>query len=243
MRSNSPRLCVKHLKMVSSTTRPSRPLIFPSRLMESSKRLPKNIKAKVIYIGLNTLLITLQEELVFANYGSYEDFEYLEGKLNISVKGRLLLVRYGKFFRGDKVQNAQRFGAAGMILYSDPADYSTSETDSYPSSWWLPGEGVQRGTINWRDGDPSTPMYPALDGAFRIAEENWKDLPKIPVHPVGFNDALKIIVQMAGPKVPSNWRGGLNATYRLGPQLRTPGWYRSDFFFNSASSILGTFPA
>ena len=49
-----------------------------------------------------------------------------------------------------------------MANCSDPADYSSDETTSYPFSWWLPGEGVQRGTILWRDGDPSTPMYPAI---------------------------------------------------------------------------------
>lgn len=179
-----------------------------------------------------------QDELIFANYGSFEDFKYLEEQLNISVKGKLLLVRYGKFFRGDKVQNAQRFGAAGIILYSDPADYSTSEPDTvptYPGSWWLPGEGVQRGTINWRDGDPSTPMYPAVDGVYRVPPENWKDLPKIPVHPVGFNDALKILVQIAGSEVPLGWRGGLNTTYRLGPQLRKPGWYARLYRFSRNS--------
>lgn len=169
-----------------------------------------------------------KDEVVFANYGAYEDFKYLEEKLNISVEGKLLLIRYGKFFRGDKVQNAQRFKAAGVILFSDPADYSNSDTNSlanYPNSWWLPGEGVQRGTINWKDGDPSTPMYPALEGVFRVPPENWKDSPQIPVHPIGFNDALKILVQLSGPEAPINWRGGLNVTYKVGPRLRLPGWY------------------
>lgn len=154
--------------------------------------------------------------------------------MNITVEGKLLLIRYGKFFRGDKVQNAQRFKAAGIILYSDPADYSSSDTDTvanYPGSWWLPGEGIQRGTINWRDGDPSTPMYPALDGVYRVPAGSWKDMPTIPVHPVGFNDAAKILVQMAGPEVPLNWRGGLNTSYRLGPQLRMPGWYNTIYTY------------
>ena len=50
----------------------------------------------------------------------------------------------------------------GLMNHSDPADYSDMETEQYPYSWFLPGEGVQRGTVVWRDGDSSTPMYPAL---------------------------------------------------------------------------------
>ena len=47
-------------------------------------------------------------------------------------------------------------------INSDPADYSDPEGEKYPNSYYLPGEGVQRGTIVWKDGDSSTPMYPAL---------------------------------------------------------------------------------
>lgn len=163
------------------------------------------------------------EELVYANYGQYEDLRYLQDELKINLTGRLLLIRYGATFRGDKVLNAQRFNAGGVILYSDPADYSDMETEQYPYSWFLPGEGVQRGTVVWRDGDSSTPMYPALPGAHRIREDQM-DVPKIPVHPIGFNDAMKIMVQMTGPEAPPHWRGKLNMTYRIGPQLRLPGW-------------------
>lgn len=71
-----------------------------------------------------------------------------------------------------------------------------------------------------------------VDGAYRIPEESM-DIPKILVHPVGFNDAVKILVQLAGPEVPASWRGGLNITYRLGPNLRESGWYTGSFFFLS----------
>ena len=60
-------------------------------------------------------------------------------------------------------------------------------------------------------------------GAHRIREDQM-DVPKIPVHPIGFNDAMKIMVQMTGPEAPPHWRGKLNMTYRIGPQLRLPGW-------------------
>ncbi|XP_065560263.1 N-acetylated-alpha-linked acidic dipeptidase 2-like isoform X1 [Artemia franciscana] len=177
------------------------------------------------YLAYSASGIIEEDHLIYVNYGSYDDFRYLEEHLEISVKGRLVLARYGKFFRGDKVLNAQRFGAVGMILYSDPQDYAgeNGQTSPYPNSWWLPGEGLQRGTIMWHDGDPSTPMYPAIKGACRISQENM-DLPKIPVHPISYNDARKIFAQMVGPPAPTAWQGGLNITYNLGTKLRNSGW-------------------
>lgn len=50
-----------------------------------------------------------------------------------------------------------------MIFFSDPFDYaSPGETTAYPDSWWLPGTGVQRGTVKVVSGDPTTYMYPSL---------------------------------------------------------------------------------
>ena len=54
-------------------------------------------------------------------------------------------------------------GAIGLILYTDPTDYSPEGANyTYPQSWWLPSSGVQRGTLlNLEEGDPLTPGYPA----------------------------------------------------------------------------------
>merc|ERR550534_1365004 len=175
------------------------------------------------YIAFSASGIIETDELVYANYGRYQDLSYLRDELKMNLTGRLLLIRYGSSFRGDKILNAERFGAGGVILYSDPEDYSDPNTEAYPKSWFLPGEGVQRGTIVWRDGDSSTPMYPAIPGAHRISEDEM-DVPVTPTHPIGFNDALKIFIQMGGPEAPPEWRGKLNTTYKIGPQLRVPGW-------------------
>ena len=109
------------------------------------------------------------DHLVYANYGTFEDFVHLNETLRVDPRGKLILIRYGKVFRGNKVKWAERFGAAGVILYSDPADYHPDlETkDPHPSAWWLPESGVQRGSLLVHDGDPSTPGYPAIDGAYR----------------------------------------------------------------------------
>ncbi len=59
---------------------------------------------------------------------------------------------------------AEEYGCLGLILYSDPQDYSMDGvTEFYPDSEFLPGTGVQRGTVKDAGGigDPLTPGYPA----------------------------------------------------------------------------------
>lgn len=67
-----------------------------------------------------------------------------------------------------QVRLAASYGAIGIVLYSDPADYSLEPNDPvYPDSWWLPGTGVQRGTVYSKlDGDPLTPGYPSTGETF-----------------------------------------------------------------------------
>lgn len=157
----------------------------------------------------------VQGELVYVNYGRIEDFTELMENYSIDVTGKIVLARYGKIFRGDKVSIAADHGAIGIIIYSDPADYSIDVNDPvYPDSWWLPGTGVQRGTVMVGKGDPLTPGYPSTATAYRTRNP---DLPTIPSHPIGYDDAYHFLSRMSGPYVRSSWQGGLNFTYRIGP--------------------------
>ena len=72
------------------------------------------------------------------NYGRPEDFAALE-KMGIDVKGKIVLVRYGELFRGLKVRNAQKRGAAGILIFSDPADDGFAKGDVYPAGPFRPG--------------------------------------------------------------------------------------------------------
>ncbi|XP_038074787.1 N-acetylated-alpha-linked acidic dipeptidase 2-like [Patiria miniata] len=167
---------------------------------------------------------TVQGDLVYVNYGRVEDFQLLEGSLNMNVTGKIAVARYGKIFRGDKAKQAEAFGAIGLILYSDPADYAVDGISSvYPDSWWLPGSGVQRGSLYIQQGvggDPLTPGYPSLDSAFR-EDESSIDMPSIPVQPIGYDDAKKLLDELEGAEAPEDWRGALQGlTYRLGPTLK-----------------------
>jgi N-acetylated-alpha-linked acidic dipeptidase len=109
-------------------------------------------------------------QLVYANYGRPEDYLSLE-KLGIDVKGKVVLARYGGLFRGLKVLNAQKRGAKGILIYSDPADDGFAKGDVYPAGRFRPGSAIQRGSVQFLSlgpGDPSTPFGPSIKGAKRL---------------------------------------------------------------------------
>uniref|UniRef100_A0A3B4T533 Glutamate carboxypeptidase 2 n=1 Tax=Seriola dumerili TaxID=41447 RepID=A0A3B4T533_SERDU len=158
-------------------------------------------------------------DLVYVNYGRTEDFFQLEREMHINATGKIAIVRYGKIFRGNKVKNAMLAGAKGIIMFSDPADYWASGVQPYPDGWNLPGGGAQRGNVLNLNGagDPLTPGYPAKEYTYRFSLEDGVGLPKIPVHPIGFHDAVLLLKNMGGQIPPNNWKGGLNVSYRIGP--------------------------
>ncbi|XP_072467514.1 N-acetylated-alpha-linked acidic dipeptidase 2-like isoform X10 [Notamacropus eugenii] len=130
-------------------------------------------------------------DLIYVNYARTEDFFKLERDMKINCTGKIVIARYGKIFRGNKVKNAMLAGAIGIILYSDPADYLAPGVLPYPNGWNLPGDVAQRGNVLNLNGagDPLTPGYPAKEYTFRYAENEGVGIPQIPVHPIGYHDA------------------------------------------------------
>ncbi|TKR72619.1 hypothetical protein L596_020038 [Steinernema carpocapsae] len=161
-------------------------------------------------------------EIVFVNYCRPEDFGQLKKK-GITVKGRIVLCRYGDIFRGDKARLAQIEGAVGVIIYSDPSDYApnySKDRQAFADQIWMPPSGAQRGSLMKTDGDPLTPFYPSRPYAYRSenVESLKKDfiLPKVPVMPIGYRDAVKIMRALDGAEVVEpTWLGAMNATYRF----------------------------
>nr|XP_055053456.1 N-acetylated-alpha-linked acidic dipeptidase 2 [Misgurnus anguillicaudatus] len=158
-------------------------------------------------------------DLVYVNYGRTEDFFQLEREMGINCTGKIVIARYGKIFRGNKVKNAMLAGAKGIIMYSDPADYCAEGVEPYPKGWNLPGGGAQRGNVLNLNGagDPLTPGYPAKEYTYRYPADAGVGLPKIPVHPIGYHDAIHLLKNMGGRLPPDNWKGALNVSYRIGP--------------------------
>ncbi|XP_007446587.1 PREDICTED: N-acetylated-alpha-linked acidic dipeptidase 2 [Lipotes vexillifer] len=163
---------------------------------------------------------TPEGELVYVNYARTEDFFKLEREMNINCTGKIVIARYGKIFRGNKVKNAMLARAKGIILYSDPADYSAPGVQPYPKGWNLPGTAAQRGNVLNLNGagDPLTPGYPAKEYTFRLDVEEGVGIPQIPVHPIGYNDAEILLRYLGGTAPPDErWKGSLKVNYNIGP--------------------------
>jgi N-acetylated-alpha-linked acidic dipeptidase len=160
--------------------------------------------------------------VVYVNYGRLADFKRL-ADLGIAIKGKIALVRYGGDFRGVKVYIAQRYGAAGVLIYSDPSDGGFKEGTPYPEGPWRPDSAVQRGSVQFMPiypGDPTTPgvaSTPGLPAAERIPLDKLQyDLPGIPVIPLSSADAAPILRALQGQPAPRDWQGSLPFAYHLG---------------------------
>ncbi|MBW8686868.1 transferrin receptor-like dimerization domain-containing protein [Chitinophaga rhizophila] len=158
-------------------------------------------------------------ELVFVNYGLPEDYEYLE-RLGIDVKGKIVIAKYGRSWRGIKPKVAQEHGAIGTLIYSDPKDDGYYQGDVYPVGPYKSEYGVQRGSIMDMviyPGDPLTPGVGATENAQRLERSAATNLLKIPVLPISYHDAAPLLEALAGPVAPESWRGALPFTYHIGP--------------------------
>lgn len=157
-------------------------------------------------------------ELVYVNYGLPEDYEQLR-KLNIDVKGKIVLARYGRSWRGIKPKVAWEHGAVGCLIFSDPRDDGFFQGDSYTEGAWRPEHGVQRGSVMdmpIHPGDPLTPGWGSAAGGRKLARADAPTLLKIPVQPISAADALPLLRSLRGPVAPESWRGALPVTYHVG---------------------------
>jgi N-acetylated-alpha-linked acidic dipeptidase len=157
--------------------------------------------------------------LVYANYGMLDDYAELE-RNGISVKGAIVITRYGGGWRGLKPKLAYEHGAIGCIIYSDPADDGYAQNDVLPKGPMRPPQGVQRGSVADTPlyaGDPLTPGVGSTPGTKRLAIKDAPALMKIPVIPIGYGDAQPLLAALDGKAVPAGWRGALPITYHFGP--------------------------
>jgi N-acetylated-alpha-linked acidic dipeptidase len=156
--------------------------------------------------------------LIYVNFGNRDDYEQLD-RLGISVKGAIVIARYGQGWRGVKPKVAAEHGAIGCIIYSDPRGDGYFEGEQFPAGGWRSAEGVQRGSVMDTDypGDPLTPGVGATANAKRLALKDAKTITTIPVLPISYADALPLLSALKGPVAPENWRGALAITYRVGP--------------------------
>jgi N-acetylated-alpha-linked acidic dipeptidase len=158
--------------------------------------------------------------VVYAGSGNPEDYDRLAA-MGIPIKGAIALVRYSVpySYRGFKALTAQQRGAAGLLIYSDPADDGFGKGRVYPDGPWGPASHIQRGGIVYDflvPGDPLTPGWASTPGARRIDRSEAASLPAIVSAPLSWKDARVLLESIGGPEAPAEWRGALPLTYRLG---------------------------
>jgi N-acetylated-alpha-linked acidic dipeptidase len=157
-------------------------------------------------------------ELVYVNFGTPEDYEQL-AKLGVDVKGKIVIARYGRSWRGIKPKVAYEHGAVGCIIYSDPHEDGFFPGDVFPGGPYRPEMGAQRGSVMdmpIHPGDPLSPGTASEAGAPRLDRAASKTILKIPVLPISYGDALPLLRNLKGPVVPEAWRGSLPITYHVG---------------------------
>ena len=188
----------------------------------------------------------VEADVVYANYGTPEDFEKLD-KLKVDVRGKIVLVRYGQNFRGVKVFVAQEHGAAGVIIYSDPADDGWRRGDKYPDGPWRPDyrRAARIGGIHVRvsrrsDDSGCCVRCRRCPTSQRISPEQSAQMPKIPVTPISYHDAWPILQHLGGPDSPREWQGALPFTYHVGPgPAKLKMHLKQDYQFRTLWDVIG----
>jgi len=162
-------------------------------------------------------------QLVYVNFGLPEDYDQLE-RWGIDVKGKIVIARYGRSWRGIKPKVAAAHGAIGCIIYSDPHEDGYYRGDVYPGGAFKNEYGVQRGAVMDMviyPGDPLTPGIGAKENARRLERSAAPTILKIPVLPISYHDAQPLLAALEGPVAPEHWRGALPITYHVGPGKAT----------------------
>ena len=157
--------------------------------------------------------------LVYVNYGMPDDYKALQ-RMGVSVRGKIVIARYGSGWRGLKPLLAQQHGAIGCIIYSDPQGDGYGVDAAYPDGPMRPSHGLQRGSVADMPiypGDPLTPGVGATARAKRLKIADAPTILKIPVLPISYADAQPFLEALGGQVAPEGWRGALPITYRVGP--------------------------
>ncbi|KAI0123698.1 hypothetical protein BJ170DRAFT_586482 [Xylariales sp. AK1849] len=187
---------------------------------------------------------------VFCNFGSEEDFEDL-ARANISVAGKIGIVKLGnvspylrsqglEIFRGSQAENAERAGLIGLVLYTDPQnDGPVTEANGYkpfPAGPARPLAGIERG------------------GLGNAVDLHQGTLPKIPIIPMSYADAIQILGALNGygpsaEEFSPRWHGGglefYGVHYNVGPSpadISLNLVSQADILDGQVHNVIGTIP-
>lgn len=157
---------------------------------------------------------TVKGPLIYANFGSREDFKRLK-EMGVDTTGAIALVRYygTQGDRALKVKAAELAGFAGCLIYSDPKEDGFLKGKVWPEGRYMPEDGVQRGAVSlmsWVVGDVLTPGWASIASTPRIDKHGAAGLVKIPSLPLSWRDAKPLLQALngKGKAVPDEWKGG-----------------------------------
>lgn len=162
----------------------------------------------------------VQGPLVYVNYGTKQDFEFLK-KSGIAIEGCIVLMRNGKMETGLKVKLAELAGALGVVTFTDRP---FSNLDLWPDGPDYPMGAVERSSMAISalvPGDLLSPGYSSISSQRVVGEDQINNVPKIPAVPVSWKDVEPFLaavkgygVEMQGsdvPRIESWWSGNQSA--------------------------------
>jgi N-acetylated-alpha-linked acidic dipeptidase len=189
-------------------------------------------------------------QYVYVNYGTQWDFDLLVSK-GIDVRGKIVVAKYGKNFRGLKVKAAQDLGAIGCLIYSDPQDdhgiTMKNGYKAYPDGPARHPTSVQRGSVqflSYAPGDPTTPGWASKGDAKRVNPNGT--IPSIPSIPISYADALPLLKELNGrglngAELGNDWVGDLDGVdYNIGPSSLKINLYNDqDYAIRPTYNVIG----
>lgn len=161
--------------------------------------------------------------VIYVNYGTAADFKTL-AKMGISVRGAILLVRFGEDLSTLKAQRAARAGARAMFSYPEPDspddNFPRVRSKPYPAGLARPIGAAVRNTLTFLNGpgDPTAvngvplPGTPHKLSAFK--------LPQIPFSTMTALAARDLTRNIGGPAAPPAWKTNLQSHMRIGGAQR-----------------------
>ncbi|NXD38553.1 TFR1 protein, partial [Copsychus sechellarum] len=134
---------------------------------------------------------TVTGKPVYVNYGRKEDFQQIR-IMGIPMNGTIIIFRAGKITLAEKVANARKEGAIGVLMFPDLSN--NKKADSY----------VPFGHAHLGTGDPFTPGFPSFNHT-QFPPVESSGLPRIPVQTISRQAAAKLFGKMDGDKCLQDW--------------------------------------
>lgn len=161
--------------------------------------------------------------LVYANYGTKEDFQLLNDN-GISVEGCIVLMKNGKMETGLKAKLAEMAGAIGVVTFSD----KSNDDKMWPEGPAYPLGAVERKSMAIGaviPGDILSPGYSSISSERVATPDMIHNMPNVVAVPVSWRDVKPFLEAIKGygiqldqwgfqePEIDEWWTGNASTTH------------------------------